>query len=336
MTPTAESATMTAKPTLDQSFAPTTPGLRRARLLVATVVAGLLVACGGNGGSLGTSTTTTTTAAPTTVTLQSTVTDGSTNPVSGATITVATQSATETASTSAQGQFSLTLSLSTLPPATSGTDVLVVVNKPGFQTQVVTLTQTQLRRGGTQTLDQIALQLQPLPPTKLAPAAGAVLTRLGDGVLSGHTASNQFLQGAVVPGQTTYTIDMGGFTALADPLDGTVSAAYPTMTLTGRFRGLQTDLCPSEIEVYQLSGSTRTTLATFGPATTPALPPSATDGTLSLITLDGISTSGLNVANGDLWVQLRAGDCDPSPTATDYDDFEFLDLTITFNAPTPP
>ncbi|MGY0197640.1 carboxypeptidase-like regulatory domain-containing protein [Leptothrix sp. BB-4] len=315
---------------LDRFSSHSRAGTRLARLLIATALGGLLGACGGvSSGD------TTVVVTPTSVTLQSKVKDTSASPVNGATITVATQSTSLTASTDAQGDFSLTMSLSALPPAGTNTDVVVVVNKDGYQTQVVTLSSAQLRRGGTLSLDQIALQLTALPRTKLAPLAGALLTRLGDGVLSGHSASNQYLQGTVVPGQITYTIDMGGFTALADAGTGAVSGAYPTMTLAGRFRGLQTDICPSQIEIYQLNGSVRTTVATLGLTSTPALLPSALDGSISTLTMAGIPTTALNTANGNLWVQLRAGDCDAS-AATDYDDFEFLDLTVTFNEPVPP
>jgi hypothetical protein len=148
----------------------------------------------------------------------------------------------------------------------------------------------------------------------------------------GNDSINSGLQGQIrdPANRGHIAIRMGDLPALGSAFDPTT---LPTLTLRAKIRGFEPNVCPDQIEVFQSTAAdaaaaltSRTGLTVLA---TPTLLPSNVNGALTDLALT-INTTGLASANGALWVNVIAGDCDTG-SQEDIDDFEFLDLTVTFN-----
>ncbi len=313
---------------------PNSIGPKACRSLAASLVALLLTACGG-GGSESTATVAApvTPVTPVTKPLQVKITtvvtdsaDASSTPLEGAVITLST-SAAEVPVVATLDVVTGTYTLQTsLDPATLPTSapVLLTISKPGYETQVIEVLSSQLKAGIP--IAETPIALKPLDPvTELAPAEGVTLTRVGDNKAP-NDEINKYMQTAAVG--LSKTIHLGSIDSLADG-SGHLSA-YPTMTLSISFRALQANDCQDdEVRLYQAQaqGATPTLIQRFSWNTTPQLIDANVNGSLTLFQ-PTISTAGMKIGQGPLWLEIKSGLCLPD----EYDDFEFVNIHAKFNA----
>lgn len=321
----------------------------QARTKIAAGIATLLLtACGGGGGSttpeqitpitpvtpVAPITPVTPEAAPVQVSITAQVTDAaSVNGASleGAVVTLSTSATATPVTTTAvldtsTGTYTLQASID---PATLPTTapVLLTISKPGYETQVIEVSSSQLKAGIPVTTEAPVALKRLDPVTELAPPEGVALTRIGDNKAP-NDEINKYMQTASVG--LSKTLQLGSIESLADSA-GNLSA-YPTMTLSISFRALQSSGCQDdEVRLYQAQtqGSTPTLIQRFAWNTAPKLIDASANGSLTLFQ-PTISTAGMKLGQGPLWLELKSGLC----MFDEYDDFEFVNIHAKFNAAT--
>jgi hypothetical protein len=304
-----------------------TPGRTASVMRTARVSASLgalfLAACGG---SVSTEAPAPAPVQPTTVTLSTQVLDATgTNPVSGATVVVATSAGSTTLALN-DGRYSASIAVNQFA---ANVPVVITISKPGFLTETIQIPAADIVAGRTVSINT-PVTLDVVPVTTLIAADGIALTRLGNG-----ETTDVGLQSGQIFG-TRKTLQLGTFGSLD-------LTQYASLTLSINFRGLDVNRqgCADKVAVYQTTNTdgTRTAapdLATFTPTSTPALTDSP-DSNETAAALLAMPVSGLVAANGPIYVEISSGACKrPDGSQIDaFDDFEFFDVRATFDPVTP-
>lgn len=267
----------------------------------------LLAACGGGGGGTG-SPAASPGPAPVSITVSGSVSNSSGAPVMDAIVSLGTTNGTPVVTqTDMNGSYALPVDISTV---NTGTTVVVTVAKEGYKSCTGTVNSAN---GAVTGCDTLPLAL----PDELHPApADAVLTRLGDGEVTGG-ATNSALQIAP-PSGLSKTIGMVWSSGL-DP------AAYQTFTVNVNIRGMQAFSCADKITVLQgASAGSATEIQVFS-AATGTLADSDALGAFSPYALQ-LPASALSASGGNVYVKLEAGLCVDGTPADPADDFEFVGL----------
>lgn len=275
--------------------------LPRFQALSSLTALSLLTACGGGGVS-----------SPTTLGTATVITGSVTNPsgapVVDATVTLGTASGPPVATQSdLNGNYALPVDIATVNTATV---VVVTVAKEGYKTCTGTVNPGNGTVSGCETLPPASVdELHPAP-------ADAVLTRLGDGEVTGG-ATNSKLQMAT-PAGLTKTVLLGW------PANFDLTA-FQTFTVNVSLRGMQATACADKITVLQGASPVTTTAVQVFSAQTSTLADSNPLGGFSAYALQ-VPAASLNAAGGDVYVKMEAGVCTDGTPADPADDYEFVGL----------
>jgi len=303
----------------------------------ATLLAMALSACGGGGG-----TESKTADTPTTVTFADAVTDDTGATVSGAKVALATTTGTSESTSSTDGSYSITVKRAALPTSGSSTTVyLTISGSAAYQPLTVSYDPATITAGNTYKLSNGATsgstyRLHKLTAAEFTPSGSdANLTRLGDGVASGE--ANQGFQITSGTFAKSTTIKLGDLAKLGVASGVAAESAYPTVTLSIDFRGMEAGTCADKVTLFQSNSPTGVTQdgfkQVFDSTTTPKLTSTGV-GSLSTWTPGAISTTGLtpNATSAALWVTIESGTCTASDgSSSGYDDFEFANIRAVFN-----